>query len=232
MWSNQPPLTKIGSLDVLLFEPQQKSDITVVMFHGYGADAYDLSSLKDETRMAKAARWVFPQGPKSVEIGSGFWGRAWFPIDMVAHERALTRGEVVSYAERRPPGINEARDMSLSFLKKLDVQPQNLIIGGFSQGAMLALDVALTLPVAPKGLVLLSGTLADKAYVEVAAQKFKGMRFFQSHGESDQILPFSGAERLRETLVQAGWNDVWVPFSGGHEISRQVIQELTRYLHS
>ncbi len=231
MWMKNDPLNQIGSLQALRYL-SSGSVKTIVFFHGYGADAYDLAPLREELGLAQSANWYFPQGPKEVPIGPGFWGRAWFPIDMVAHERALQTGEQISYADRRPPGVNEARDQALSFLKALKVEPENLILGGFSQGSMLAVELALSMPKAPKALVILSGTLADRESLRVKAPGLKGIRFFQSHGEQDQILPFSQATALHSELLAAGWDDVWCPFSGGHEIPSSVLKELKSFLRS
>lgn len=228
MWSNRPPLVKIGSLEVLDMPAPGRP--TFLMLHGYGADAYDLALVPEELSLLDQFRWVFPQGPRSVEIGPGFFGRAWFPIDMSAHERAQRTGEPVSYADRRPGGVNEARDQVLSLIKALKVEPEDLILGGFSQGAMLSVDVALTLSKPVKALVLLSGTLADQRGLRDRAPRLKGLRFFQSHGERDPVLPFSGAEALNQELVKAGWDGVWSAFGGGHEIPRPVLRDLQSFL--
>ena len=227
MWK-QHPLVKIGSLEAVDFP--KPTGPTIVLCHGYGADCHDLVPLRDEMGLRDRARWVFPQAPKMVEIGPGFWGRAWFPIDLEAHDRALRTGEAVTYAERRPPGVNEARDQFLSFLKNLSVPVEQIILGGFSQGAMLALEAALTLPTAPMGVVLLSGTLADVAGLRTRAPLKKGLSYFQSHGESDQVLPFTGAQALHGELEKAGWQGVWCPFRGGHEIPASVLRDLRSYL--
>lgn len=228
MWNQKQPLVKIGSLEAVDFPSSKPA--TVLLCHGYGADCYDLVPLREELGLDQQARWIFPQAPKQVEIGPGFWGRAWFPIDIQAHETAMSQGIPLSYAERRPPGINEARDQFLSMVKKLNVPIDQLILGGFSQGAMLALEAALTLPTPPRGVVLLSGTLADVEGLRSRAPLKPGQSFFQSHGEMDQILPFTGAENLFAELKTSGWKGVWCPFRGGHEIPAPVLRNLRSYL--
>ena len=225
-----PSLKKIGALQVLDFTPATPPSTTIVMLHGYGADAYDLSSLREELQVP--ARWIFAQGPKEVEIGPGYTGRAWFPIDLSAHEKAMYEGVDLSYADRRPSGIDSARDQVLSLLKALNVPLDQLILGGFSQGSMLAVEVAMTLPQMVKGVIVLSGTLADQKGIQARAPKQKGLRFFQSHGQRDQVLPFSMAEALYQELNAAGWQGTWCEFSGGHEIPRPVIRDLNSFLRA
>ena len=50
---------------------------TVIFFHGFGADAYDLKSLSEVLSTKNPSRWVFPQGILEVPIGPGWTGRAW-----------------------------------------------------------------------------------------------------------------------------------------------------------
>jgi phospholipase/carboxylesterase len=230
MWKNEQPLVKIGSLDALDFPVSDRP--TFVLFHGFGANAYDLAPLRTETGLAANFRWLFPQGPLSVDIGGGYMGRAWFPVNMEAHERAAARGEEFSYADVRPPGLNTARDQALSMLKKLGVSPANLILGGFSQGAMLALELALVLPERIRAAVLLSGVLVDKQGLRTLGESKKGLPFFQSHGEEDMLLPFGQGKALNDELENAGWQGTWCPFRGGHEIPRTVLQNLSSFLRA
>ncbi len=228
MYRQELPLSKIGPLECLDFHQPGKP--TIVFFHGYGANAYDLAPLAEEMGLKSQFRWIFPQGPKTVDIGGGFSGRAWFSIDMAAHERAARTGEEVTYADIRPPGANEARDKALAFLKALNVPSAQLTLGGFSQGSMLAVDLAVQLQESPAAVVILSGTLADLKGLRAGGEKRKGLRFFQSHGERDPVLPFSGAEKLKEELEALGWQSQWSAFPGGHEIPPRVIKDLRNFL--
>jgi phospholipase/carboxylesterase len=105
-----------------------------------------------------------------------------------------------------------------------------VVLGGFSQGAMVSCDVALRSDFRLAGLVLLSGTLvaASEWAGQMAARK--GMHVFQSHGREDPLLPFSLAERLRDELRGAGLDVQWVPFTGGHGIPPTVLEELGEFL--
>jgi phospholipase/carboxylesterase len=106
------------------------------------------------------------------------------------------------------------------------------VLGGFSQGAMLALDVALRTKRRPSGLVLLSGTyIAEREWQPLMAAR-KGTSVFQSHGESDPILPFAIAEKLRDALGDAGLDVEFHRFGGGHAIPPAVMSSLRTWLSS
>ena len=57
----------------------------------------------------------------------------------------------------------------------LALTPGRLVLGGFSQGAMLSLDVALHRDVAPAGLVLMSGTLLAESVLLCGAGALLGV---------------------------------------------------------
>jgi len=225
---DRPPLKKAGALEILDFGPENAP--TVVMFHGFGADAYDLSSLHSEIRTGKPLRWIFPQGPLTVPIGPGYTGRAWAPIDMNRIERAAMEGVSVDYSKESADRLNSSKQKALEMLKALNLQIENVILGGFSQGSMLAVELVLDLPVTPKGLLIYSGSLIDEVNVRARAPKKKGFPFFQSHGEMDQILGFKGAEKLENLLTECGWDGSLLTFSGGHEIPSLVLRETSSYL--
>ena len=54
----------------------------------------------------------------------------------------------------------------------------------------------------------------------------KGLPVFQSHGSDDAVLPYFYAEQLRDFLTEAGVPVDWIGFSGGHEISEEILERL------
>ena len=71
------------------------------------------------------------------------------------------------------------------------------MLGGYSQGAMVASEVAFQTDLEIAGLVLLSGTLVDEAAWERQFHTRRGAPVFLSHGRSDPVLPFEVADRFR-----------------------------------
>ncbi|HYQ40313.1 MAG TPA: hypothetical protein VER11_00045, partial [Polyangiaceae bacterium] len=108
--------------------------------------------------------------------------------------------------------------------------PEQTVIGGFSQGAMLATDTVLRTSRPFAGLAVLSGTLIshDEWLPLMAARR--GLPVLQSHGRADPVLPFELAERLRNELDSAGLPVEFIPFNGGHGIPSGVLDGLTRLI--
>jgi phospholipase/carboxylesterase len=108
--------------------------------------------------------------------------------------------------------------------------PGRLVLGGFSQGAMLATDITLRDPRPLAGLVILSGTLLAEDVWRPLMPARKGLRVFQSHGTSDPILPYVIAERLRDALAAAGLDVAFQSFDDGHGIPPDVLRGLSSFL--
>ena len=205
----------------------------VLLLHGFGAPGDDLVSLADVLNVPAGTRFVFPEGPLSLSFGPSD-ARAWWIIDMarIAADRAA--GRVRDLSQDIPKGLAPARETMLAFLKEVEriysADPRKTILGGFSQGAMLSCDAVLHTDRPYAGLVQLSGNLLAQPVWSPLMPKRKGLPVFQSHGMQDEILPYAGAEGLRDTLMHAGLVVEWHSFRGGHEIPRLVLQRLGSFI--
>jgi len=203
---------------------------TILMLHGFGASYDDLAPLAPHLDPKGEWNWFFPNGIQEVPLGPYMTGRAWFPIRMAELEAAAMRGEVVDFADALPEGMVEARTRLINFLNTLRIPTKDLVIGGFSQGAMMSVDVAAHLPEDIRGLIMFSGTLINRqAWVEHLPGRHK-IPFFQSHGRSDPLLGYQHAERLYQELLSAKLNGKFVGFDGGHEIPLQVITQAKDFI--
>lgn len=196
--------------------PEPGAALTVVLFHGYGADAMDLAPLRKFIPRRAPIRWVFPDAP----------GHMWWRID----EQALM--ERRWDAEREPSDLPATRAAAYDFLKTLGVPWSRLVLGGFSQGAMLSTDLVLRAPEQPAGLAILSGSLITESRWRELAPRRAGLEVFQCHGEQDPILPFALSVRLNELLTGAGLKGKLHAFEGGHMIPAEGLSALGAYLDS
>ena len=226
--------TKIAVLTARIVGPAD-AKTTVVLMHGFGAPGDDLVSLADYLQRGAGvrARFVFPEAP--IELGGGYGdSRAWWRLDLMKLEAELRSGAIRDRRDEVPEGLPEVRAQLLKFLDELQathaIGAEQLVLGGFSQGAMLALDVALHRATAPAGLVLMSGTLLAESEWSPRMASLEGVPVMLSHGKQDQLLPFSISELLRDRLTAAGAVVDWQPFAGGHEIPPPVLAAVAKLL--
>jgi phospholipase/carboxylesterase len=205
----------------------------VVLLHGFGAPGDDLVPLADAMGAPPGTRFLFPEGPLSLNLGFGD-ARAWWIIDMnkIAQDRAA--GRLRDPRMEVPKGLAPAREQVLALLeevdRRLEVGPARTVIGGFSQGAMLACDVVLRTRRPVAGLIMLSGTLLCRHEWEPLMPARRGLPVFQSHGTHDDLLSHRFAEELRDGLIEAGLPVEWISFRGGHEIPEPVVRRVGAYL--
>lgn len=244
----EPPMRKVrlGPLDaVMTAAPSPASDGTrggterplwIVLLHGFGAPATDLAGLSAALAPLPPTRFVYPGGLHPLGFPYGGDGRCWWPIDFGELDGARARGDHEAIARAEPAGLTEARNALGEALAVLErdhgLERERLILGGFSQGAMLACDFALRSETPLAGLVLLSGMpIAWSTWSERLPRR-RGLPVFQSHSPDDQVLPFALAERLAHDLTGAGLDVTFVPFRGGHGIPHPVLQGLRTFLEA
>ncbi len=225
-----PTRLEIAGLTTRIIDPPD-AKLTCVLLHGFGAPGDDLVGLAGE--IDAPVRLVFPAAPLEL---AGLYGdaRAWWLLDLARLEDDLRRGVPYDRRDEVPDGLAAARDHVIRLIDQLAarfaIADDQLVLGGFSQGAMLSLDVALHRPRPPAGLILMSGTLIAEAVWRPRMASLAGVPVMMSHGRHDALLPYSIAEVLRDRLTEAGAAVDWQPFAGSHEIPRGAIDATNQLL--
>ena len=208
--------TQIGPLECLINPKSTKS--CIVLFHGYGADSSDLAPISQISTPSDLT-WIFPNGIQKLDMG-----RAWGQIDPEMMGKNMD-----TY---RPPGIEESYQTVRAFLDELESQYCEILLGGFSQGAMLATELTLRAAKKPKALIIWSGILISKDLWSQWAPTGQGIKFFQSHGYYDPLLDFQQAEALFQILTQHQWKGEFHSFPGQHEIPSNILNSFKHFLSS
>ena len=207
--------------------------LTVILLHGFGAPGDDLVDLARYLEVP--ARFVFPEAPLEL---SGMYGdsRAWWLLDLARLEAELHSGNPHDRSAELPEGLPAAREQVSRLVDQVAARfattSEQIVLGGFSQGAMVSLDVALHRGARLAGIVLMSGTLIAESEWAPRMAQLAGTPIFQSHGRGDALLPFAVAETLRDKLRTAGALVEWHQFLGGHEIPPGVLAELATFLRA
>lgn len=231
---------QVGPLDCTVFSPREGTspNACVILCHGFGAPGTDLVPLaSDLATLAHPAAanvsYYFPQAPLSLESFGFGEGRAWWMIDIERYQRAMQSPQELERLRREvPAGMPESSQMLREtvehVLRETGLPLQRILLGGFSQGSMVAVDVALRLAERPAGLLIFSGTLlAEREWTELA-KKRGPLPVLQTHGLYDQILPFSAAESLRDLFVASGFDVTFLPFPGPHTIPLEALHQTAR----
>jgi phospholipase/carboxylesterase len=208
--------TVVGATDAAL---------TLVLLHGYAMRSADLSPFAHS--LGVPALFLLPQGP----VTGANAGHAWWAVDAESREAALKVGPR-DLVDAYPQGLAAGRQQLERFLTAAMEQfkSKRIVVGGFSQGGMLALDCVLHGDRIIEGLLLLSTSrLAIKDW-EPRRQRLRDLPILVSHGAADMDLAFSAGERLRDFLNASQARVTWIPFEGGHEIPLVVWRGIRKFL--
>lgn len=214
------------------------------LLHGFGANANDLVGLAPV--LGGARRWVFPHAPVPITVAGMSYGRAWFPRESETIEQAVSGSYFRDLRALQPDGLRDAATMVRDMIDKMKIPWDRLVLGGFSQGAMVSAEVIRqgfadpSLPL-PKTVLLFSGSLiaeewwADLSLVHPGVDTpphvdRRRIAIFQSHGTADSVLPFQEGQALATTLTQAGCDLTFLSFDDGHTIPLEVCQKAAAFV--
>ena len=204
----------------------------IFMLHGYGASMNDLYGLESVIETKEDYDWIFPNGPLKIPMGMGIEGRAWFPIDMAELELAMRSGSFRSFEDKEPEEFLKVVPLVKTFIEKISLGYDDIIIGGFSQGAMVSSHLTGQGVEKQKGLILMSGTLLARDILISNLESKNPIPFIQSHGKSDPVLNYDESMKLFELFKLCRFQGEFVPFDGAHEIPHLVISKVKNYINS
>lgn len=226
---SKPIRSKTEVFEYILQENNPNATTDFVLLHGFGADCGDLFGLYPYLKNLNVRRFIFPDG--IIPANSVPSGRAWFPIDIEALEKAMMTGSHRDMGGAIPPAVNKlSKSIEDSLINELGIDPNNCIIGGFSQGSMMAMNMALNTKSNYKAVVQLSGTFLDRTNWSNLIQNRPKFPVFMSHGENDALLNPKDADELGHLLYKNEYPIEFIPFKGGHEIPLEVLEKLNGFL--
>jgi phospholipase/carboxylesterase len=204
----------------------QPGGTAVVVLHGWGAPGDDLVPLA-EALARPGARFFVPAAPLP-EMGGG---RAWWHLDPYARPPHAATDQLAP-GFRPTPEVVAARAAVQGLIATVVERyaPTTVALVGFSQGAMLSIDVALAGAPGVDLVVAMSGLLLMDSVPGLTAPHPIRPRFLLSHGRQDPVVPFPGGNRAKELLDKHGFAVTWRPFDGGHEIPSPVLADAERFL--
>jgi phospholipase/carboxylesterase len=208
----------------------------LVLLHGYGSSAEEWFPFVTTIHPPDQGRFVFPTGPEVTVPPDGPEGkRAWWRLQLDTYW--VPGSKLPDMSRARPAGLGQAAGSIKGLLKELQeaqtrqgLDPGQVILGGFSQGAMVAADVAFNSATPLRALVLLSPTVVDERGWRRGLGRRRGLPVFIAHGHKDEVLPYAASDHLQQVLRRAGLAVTFFSFDGGHEIPAAVVDALNEFL--
>ena len=195
-------------------DPDQTYPVLFLM-HGIGSNEQNMLSLVDgleESFYVFSIRGQLSQPP----------GYAFFTIE----------GYGKPHREVFDDGVNKLTSFIDYACEQYPLDVSRVYLLGFSQGAILAMTLGLTLGNRIKGIVALSGYIPAFVKEEYKLKNVEQLSLFISHGEMDQILPFEWGKANNELFNELGADVTFKTYPEGHTVSHQNHKDFTNWLLS
>ena len=183
----------------------------LVLFHGRGADEHDLLPLLDALDPERRLDGYCPRGPLALPPG----GAHWYAVPRVGYPD--------------PPTFAEGFAAAAGFVD--DLPHENVVLGGFSQGAVMSLAVGLGegRP-RPKAVIAFSGFIPEVEGWSLGGEPWPAIAI--GHGTYDEIIPVELGRRARDRLVAAEATVLYRESPMGHAIDPGFVSDLRPFLRS
>ena len=194
----------------------------VIWLHGLGADGHDFVPIVPELGLAKDAgvRFVFPHAPsRPVTLNNGYVMPAWFDIISLDRTKNSSLDDILVTVG----WINDLIDEQVA----LGVEPEDIILAGFSQGGVIALHAAMRYPKRLGGIMALSTYLpfAEETLQEMP-KGYEQIPVFAAHGTHDPVIPAVWWEEYVPKLEKQGFPVVSKSYPMEHSVSPQEIRDI------
>jgi phospholipase/carboxylesterase len=193
---------------------------TLVALHGFGASAHDLLGIAPMVGQGEVL-FLCPQGPMPIEPAPGQRAYGWFPLSQA--------GEI------DPTSLIGARGLLEGFLEdamdRYPIDRDRVVILGFSQGGVMAYDLALGRPERFAALVALSSWLPDAVVAGLREDEARAsLPTLLIHGTRDPMIAIDNAQDARTKLAGLGIEAAWGEYEMGHEINQSALRDLVAWL--
>jgi phospholipase/carboxylesterase len=209
-----------STLEHISQSPRQSSPgkaPVLVLLHGVGGNETNLLPLAnafDDRFHVLSAR-----GP--IHLGQNAFG--WFEVRFTpdpvinADQAEASRIHLIAFLEE---AINHH-----------NLEPSQVYLAGFSQGAIIGASVALTRPDLVAGLVMMSGRILPEIKPLLAdAAALEALNVLVTHGTHDGKLPVRHGHASRDLLSGLDVNLTYREYNMGHEIGQDEIQDIADWL--
>lgn len=193
----------------------------LVLMHGVGSNEQDLFGL---ARLMPPQFHVLSLRAPYVLSPDAY---AWFEFQVLAN------GERHINEEQERESRFLIGEMIASASQQLGVAPERVVVGGFSQGGIMALSLLLTQPAKVRAAMVWHSRLLPQVVPHIAPpEAFEGKALWVSHGSADNVIAPSAAQATRELARGLPLALSGADFPGGHEIRPAELQGTLAWLQA
>jgi phospholipase/carboxylesterase len=191
--------------------PEKNSRHLWIMLHGLG-DSIEGYRFLPEIMDLPWMNFLLVNAPDTY-----YQGFSWFDFDFDRD------GNIVPDVERSRPGVERSRRLLTELLdaqRAKGFPTSQTVLGGFSQGCLMSVDVGLRYPHRLAGIIGISGFVFEpERLLKELSPVAREQRLLLTHGTYDPIFPISKVRERIALLKNARLNIEFREFSKAHTIA-------------
>ncbi len=209
-----------------IIKTAEDTQYTIIWLHGLGADGHDFVPLVPELKLPKSPgiKFIFPHAPiRPITLNNGYEMRAWFDMFSLDRDTNANEDDILTTVG----WIKQLIDNEI----KTGTPADKILLAGFSQGGVIAIQTALRYPEKLAGVMILSSYIPfEENLFKLVDEKHKGLAVFAAHGISDPVIPFKSWEDYTPKLEAIGLDVDAHAYPMEHSVSAEEIKDISAWL--
>ena len=189
----------------------------IILIHGYGSNMDDLFSFANY--LPEQYTIISIHAPLELPFGGG----AWYSINFDSNLKKWSDNEEAKNS------LGKIIDQLDYFTSTYELNPNNISLIGFSQGAILSWSLLLDHPSLFRRAICMSGYI-NQEILQKSIGEYRNVLAYSSHGLNDFTVPYDWAKSSILTLKENNPKVVFNTYPDGHNVSPENFESILNWI--
>lgn len=224
--TTQKNATTLLPSEIIYTNPNKTAEFSVIWMHGLGANGHDFVPIVPELQLPDTLdiKFIFPHAPvRPVTLNNGYQMPAWYDIYSLDRPDNASEDDILNTVAQ----INKLIEAEI----KEGRTANKIVLAGFSQGGVIALQAGLRFPQRLAGIMALSTYIPfPESLLSKVNPAQKGLAIFAAHGLQDPVIPIASWQHYVPLLESAGFNVEAHSYPMEHSLCPEEINDISNWL--
>ena len=189
----------------------------IILIHGYGSNMDDLFSFANY--LPEQYTIISIHAPLELPFGGG----AWYSINFDSNLKKWSDNDEAKNS------LGKIIDQLDYFTSTYELNPNNISLIGFSQGAILSWSLLLDHPYLFRRAICMSGYI-NQELLQKSIGEYRNVLAYSSHGIKDFTVPYDWAKSSILTLKENNPKVVFNSYPDGHNVSPENFESILNWI--
>ena len=189
----------------------------IILIHGYGSNVDDLFSFANY--LPEQYTIISIHAPLELPFGGG----AWYSINFDSNLKKWSDNDEAKNS------LGKIIDQLDYFTSTYELNPNNISLIGFSQGAILSWSLLLDHPSLFRRAICMSGYI-NQEILQKSIGEYRNVLAYSSHGLNDFTVPYDWAKSSILTLKENNPKVIFNTYPDGHNVSPENFESILNWI--